>query len=227
MGAAARGDAAHAVSEAEVEQLRGVNEQFTLQQVEEIYLPLSRLLNLYVAATQTLHKATDTFLGNPAAKVPFVIGIAGSVAVGKSTTARILQALLAAGRITRASIWSRPTGSCIPNRVLEERGLMQRKGFPESYDVRRLLDFLVDVKSGQPAVAGAGLLAPRLRHRARPRAGGGPARHHDPRGAERAADERPAAGRRSRPVRLGLLRLLDLHGRRTPRASSSGTSTGS
>lgn len=140
------------LSEAQLAALRGVNEQVTLPQVEEIYLPLSRLLNLYVAATQTLHKATDTFLGNPAAKVPYVIGIAGSVAVGKSTSARILQALLARWPDHPRVDLVTTDGFLFPNRVLEQRGLMQRKGFPESYDVRRLLDFLVAVKSGREHV---------------------------------------------------------------------------
>jgi type I pantothenate kinase len=142
------------ITESEVEALRGINEQITLQQVEDIYLPLSRLLNLYVAATQTLHAATDTFLGNPAAKVPFVIGIAGSVAVGKSTSSRILSALLARWPDHPRVDLVTTDGFLLPNRVLEERGLMRRKGFPESYDVRRLLDFLIAVKSGQPRVSG-------------------------------------------------------------------------
>lgn len=137
------------LSESELQALRGVNEQVTLLQVEEIYLPLSRLLNLYVAATQTLRKATDTFLGNPPAHVPFVIGIAGSVAVGKSTAARILRALLARWPDHPRVDLITTDGFLYPNRVLEDRGLMQRKGFPESYDVRRLLDFLVEVKSGR------------------------------------------------------------------------------
>ena len=137
------------LSEAELQALRGVNEQVTLQQVEEVYLPLSRLLNLYVAATQTLRKATDTFVGNPVAHVPFVIGIAGSVAVGKSTAARILRALLARWPDHPRVDLITTDGFLYPNRVLEERGLMQRKGFPESYDVRRLLDFLVEVKAGR------------------------------------------------------------------------------
>ena len=137
------------LSESELQALRGVNEQVTLQQVEEVYLPLSRLLNLYVAATQTLRKATDTFLGNPVAHVPFVIGIGGSVAVGESTAARILRALLARWPDHPRVDLITTDGFLYPNRVLEERGLMQRKGFPESYDVRRLLDFLVEVKSGR------------------------------------------------------------------------------
>ena len=141
------------LTEAEVQALRGINEQITLKQVEDIYLPLSRLLNLHVAATQTLHAATDTFLGNPAAKVPFVIGVAGSVAVGKSTAARILKALLARWPDHPRVDLVTTDGFLLPNRVLEDRGLMRRKGFPESYDVRRLLDFLIDVKAGQPRVS--------------------------------------------------------------------------
>jgi type I pantothenate kinase len=136
------------LSEHDLEALRGINERISLDEVVEIYLPLSRLLNLYVAASQGLHRVTDTFLGSPAPKVPYVIAIAGSVAVGKSTTARILQALLAR--------WpDHPRVDLVPtdgflhaNRVLEERGLMERKGFPESYDVRRLVRFLADVKAG-------------------------------------------------------------------------------
>jgi type I pantothenate kinase len=141
------------LSEEQLGALRGVNEKVTLEQVEDIYLPLSRLLNLYVAATQTLHKATDTFLGNPAAKVPFVIGIAGSVAVGKSTAARILQALLARWPDHPRVDLVTTDGFLYPNGVLEARDLMRRKGFPESYDVRRLLDFLVRIKAGHEHVA--------------------------------------------------------------------------
>jgi type I pantothenate kinase len=150
--AALRASTPLTLSEAELHALRGVNEQVTLQQVEEIYLPLSRLLNLYVAATQTLRNATDTFLGNPAAHVPFVIGVAGSVAVGKSTTARILRALLARWPDHPHVELVTTDGFLYPNRVLDARGLMQRKGFPESYDVRRLLDFLVEVKAGRAEV---------------------------------------------------------------------------
>ena len=136
------------LSEDDVADLQGINERLSLDEVVDVYLPLSRLLNLYVAAAQQLHQVTDTFLGQPAAKVPYVIGLAGSVAVGKSTTARILQALL--------SRWpNHPTvdlvttdGFLLPNAVLEERGIMGRKGFPESYDTRRLVQFVADVKAG-------------------------------------------------------------------------------
>lgn len=136
------------LTEDDLANLRGINEQISLREVEEIYLPLSRLLNLYVDATQKLHKATHTFLGNSTEKVPYVIGIAGSVAVGKSTTARILQALLARWPNHPKVDLVTTDGFLFPNAVLEARGLMKRKGFPESYDRRRLVNFVADVKSG-------------------------------------------------------------------------------
>jgi type I pantothenate kinase len=140
------------LTEADLYALRGVNDEVSLAQVEEIYLPLTRLLNLYVAATQTLHKATDTFLGNSAGKVPFVIGVAGSVAVGKSTAARILHALLSQWPShTRVDLVT-TDGFLHPNAVLESRGALARKGFPDSYDVRRVFEFLIAVKSGQAHV---------------------------------------------------------------------------
>ncbi|MCC7106173.1 MAG: type I pantothenate kinase [Chloroflexi bacterium] len=140
------------LSEQDLATLRGLNERVSLAEVAEIYLPLSRLLNLYVNASQQLFAATDTFLGNPAAHVPYVIGIAGSVAVGKSTTARILRALLARWPDHPRVDLVTTDGFLYPNHVLESRGLMGRKGFPESYDVRRLVRFLADVKSGRPRV---------------------------------------------------------------------------
>jgi len=140
------------LSEAQLRPLVGINEQVSIGEVSDIYLPLSRLLNLYVAATQRLHDATNTFLAKPGPKIPYVIGIAGSVAVGKSTTSRILQALL--------SHWpSHPTvdlittdGFLFSKQALDAKGLMHRKGFPESYDVRRLVRFMAEVKSGIPEV---------------------------------------------------------------------------
>lgn len=140
------------LSEADLESLRGINERVSLEEVAHIYLPLSRLLNLYVAATQSLHRATDAFLGKPGAMVPYVIGIAGSVAVGKSTTARVLQALLARWPDHPKVDLITTDGFLYPNGELERRGLLIRKGFPESYDVRRLVRFLVEVKSGRPEV---------------------------------------------------------------------------
>lgn len=136
------------LSEQDLEELHGTIEFVSLEEVREIYLPLSRLLNLYVAAAQDLYTVTDTFLGSPAAKVPFVIAIAGSVAVGKSTTARILRALLARWPNTPRVDLVTTDGFLYPNQTLEARGLMRRKGFPESYDMRRLVQFLADIKSG-------------------------------------------------------------------------------
>jgi type I pantothenate kinase len=140
------------LTEEELARLRGLNDKVSLEEVAEIYLPLSRLLNLYVVATQGLHAATATFLGNLTAKVPFVIGIGGSVAVGKSTTARLLQALLARWPNHPKVDLVTTDGFLYPNRVLEERGLLQRKGFPESYDQRALLRFMAAVKAGEPEV---------------------------------------------------------------------------
>jgi len=132
--------------------LRGLNEYVSLHEVTDIYLPLSRLLNLYVAAAQGLHRVTDTFLGNPATPVPYIIGIAGSVAVGKSTFARILRALLARWPHHPKVDLVTTDGFLYPNQVLEDRGLMNRKGFPESYDLRRLTRFMAELKSGAEEV---------------------------------------------------------------------------
>jgi type I pantothenate kinase len=140
------------LDEPELERLRGINERIDMDEVATVYLPLSRLLNLYVSATQDLHKVSATFLGTIAPKVPYVIGIAGSVAVGKSTFARILQALLAQWPDHPKVDLITTDGFLYPNRVLEERGIMNRKGFPESYDTRALLDVLRRIKSGEEIV---------------------------------------------------------------------------
>jgi len=140
------------LTEPQLRRLVSVNERMSLDEVAEIYLPLSRLLNLYVAATQNLRNATTTFLGNDNPRVPFVIGMAGSVAVGKSTASRVLQALLASWPSHPQVSLVTTDGFLLPQRVLEDRGLGRRKGFPESYDVRRLLHFMSDVKSGLPEV---------------------------------------------------------------------------
>jgi type I pantothenate kinase len=140
------------LSEADLQELQGINERVSLAEVEAVYLPLSRLLNLHVAATQTLHKATDTFLGSLPSPAPYVIGIAGSVAVGKSTFARILQALLARWPAHPRVDLVTTDGFLLSNRELEDRGLLGRKGFPESYDVRRLVEFMAEVKNAEGAV---------------------------------------------------------------------------
>lgn len=141
-----------ALSETELAALRGLNEPVSLDEVSQIYLPLARLLHLYVVAAQQLFDAAHVFLGTAAHKVPYIIGIAGSVAVGKSTTARIIQALLARGPGTPQVDLVTTDGFLYPNRVLERRNIMERKGFPESYDIKRLIQFLSDVKSGRPEV---------------------------------------------------------------------------
>src|SRR5207237_9918034 len=119
-----------------------------LDEVATIYLPMTRLLNLYVSATQQLHKASGEFLGSSSPKVPYIIGVAGSVAVGKSTFARILQALLARWPNHPKVDLVTTDGFLYPNRVLEELGLMNRKGFPERYDLRRLMRFIAALKAG-------------------------------------------------------------------------------
>ena len=124
-----------------------------MAEVEEIYLPLSRLLNLYVAAAQELHAVTSKFLGQKDGQVPFIIGVAGSVAVGKSTTARVLRALLARWPDHPRVDLVTTDGFLHANRELEARGIMNRKGFPESFDTTALLTFLADVKSGKAQVA--------------------------------------------------------------------------
>lgn len=140
------------LTEADLAELRGLGEQLDLGEVVDVYLPLSRLLNLYVAAVQDLHRATDTFLGGPAEKVPFVLGVAGSVAVGKSTTARLLQTLLSRWRHHPEVALVTTDGFLLPNAELERRGLLDRKGFPESYDLAGLVRFVAAVKSGIPEV---------------------------------------------------------------------------
>jgi len=139
--------------EHDLEALRGINDQIDLDEVAAVYLPLSRLLNLYVSATQDLQRVSSTFLGSIAPKVPYVIGVAGSVAVGKSTFARILQALLARWPDHPQVDLITTDGFLYPNAVLAERGIMERKGFPESYDTRSLLAFLRAVKSGEAEVS--------------------------------------------------------------------------
>jgi type I pantothenate kinase len=148
-----RADTPMTLSEKDIAQLSGINERLSTGEVEDIYLPLSRLLNFYVAAAQELHLATSKFLGRKDGKMPFLIGMGGSVAVGKSTAARVLQALLARWP-NHPRVALVPTdGFLLPNEVLEERGLMERKGFPESYDITRLLKFLGEVKAGNPEVS--------------------------------------------------------------------------
>jgi type I pantothenate kinase len=140
------------ISEPQLKGLAGLNEPMSLDEVTAVYLPLARLLNLYIEASQALGRATATFLGTERPRVPFVIGLAGSVAVGKSTTARVLQALLARWPSHPQVDLVTTDGFLLPLRTLEARGLVDRKGFPESYDLKRLVQFMADVKAGVPEV---------------------------------------------------------------------------
>ena len=145
-----RADAPMTLTADEVVQLQSLNDPISLDEVAAIYLPLSRLLSLYVAATQGLFKATQRFLlAEKDAKVPYIIGVAGSVAVGKSTTARVLKALLARWPNTPKVDLVTTDGFLLPNAELTRLGLMERKGFPESYDTGKLLHFLADIKAGK------------------------------------------------------------------------------
>jgi type I pantothenate kinase len=136
----------------EISRVRSLNDRLDMKEVEEIYLPLSRLLSLYVAATQKLFLAQQRFLGTEDAKMPYIIGVAGSVAVGKSTTARVLQALLARWPNVPKVDLVTTDGFLYPNAILTREGLMEKKGFPESYDLSALLRFLTDIKAGRRPV---------------------------------------------------------------------------
>ena len=143
-----REDTPMTLTRGEIAELQAFNDRLSMKEVEVIYLPLSRLLSFYVGAMQRLFRAMQRFLGTEDAKMPYIIGIGGSVAVGKSTTARVLQALLSRWPNTPKVDLITTDGFLLPNAVLEREGLMEKKGFPESYDTATLLRFLTDIKAG-------------------------------------------------------------------------------
>jgi len=151
--AALRSNTPLTLSESDLDALRSSNEPMPLSEVAEVYLPLSRLLNLHVAAARNLGRVKDAFLGRPAGNPPYIIALAGSVAVGKSTFARVLRALMARWPDHPRVELVTTDGFLLPTKTLEERGLMRRKGFPESYDLRAMVRFLADVKAGKPVVS--------------------------------------------------------------------------
>jgi type I pantothenate kinase len=147
--ASLREDTPMTLTREEVTRVRSLHDRLDMKEVEDIYLPLSRLLSLYVAATQRLFRAQQNFLGTEDDKMPYIIGVGGSVAVGKSTTARVLQALLARWpNVPKVDLLT-TDGFLYPNCILEREGLMEKKGFPESYDLPALLRFLTDIKAGR------------------------------------------------------------------------------
>jgi type I pantothenate kinase len=141
------------LTESEISQIRGLGDFLDLQEVSDVYLPLSRFLNIYVSEYSKLHRATSDFLGERAKRVPFIIGVAGSVAVGKSTVSRLLRELLARWEGTPKVELITTDGFLYPNAELEKRSLMHRKGFPESYDRLALIQFVSDIKSGKENVS--------------------------------------------------------------------------
>ena len=141
------------LTEEDLIHLRGIHDELSLDEVRDIYLPLSRLLNLYVKARQSRSKVIEQFLGTTPSHLPYVISIAGSVAVGKSTTARILQALLDRWPEHPKVELITTDGFLFPNSELEANGLMKKKGFPQSYDMRRLVNFVADIKAGSASVS--------------------------------------------------------------------------
>ncbi|MDG2497418.1 MAG: type I pantothenate kinase [Aquiluna sp.] len=143
---------AQPLTEAEITKLRGLGDFLDIREVAEVYLPVSQLLSLYAKANRDLHRGTEDFYGQRASRTPFIIGIAGSVAVGKSTAARLLKELMSRWEGTPRVELVTTDGFLYPNKELERRGLLSRKGFPESYDRKRLLQFVSDIKSGKTNV---------------------------------------------------------------------------
>lgn len=140
------------LSESEIEKLKGIDDELSMDEVQDIYLPLSRLLSYYVEARMGRQRVLREFLNQDTLKIPFILGIAGSVSAGKSTTARVLQALLSRrAQHTQVALVT-TDGFLYPNKILEDKGILLKKGFPQSYDTKQLLNFVIDIKSGKSIV---------------------------------------------------------------------------
>ena len=146
------GHLSYPIADHDIHQLNALNEPLTMREIEEVYFPLSHLLRIHMESYRQLHQHADTFFNNQSKHLPFIIGIAGSVAAGKSTTARVLQKVLSLAPGNPKVDLVTTYGFLYPNADLEARGILNRKGFPESYDTKRLLGFLSDIKSGKEAV---------------------------------------------------------------------------
>lgn len=147
------GHPSYLIADADIHQLNALNEPLTMQEIEDIYFPLSHLLQIHIESYRRLHRNADEFFNNHSKRLPFIIGIAGSVAAGKSTTARVLQKVLSLTPGNPKVDLVTTDGFLHPNSYLEAKGILNRKGFPESYDTRRLLGFLSDIKSGKELVS--------------------------------------------------------------------------
>jgi type I pantothenate kinase len=150
---ALRADEPMTLTAEDLVRLQSLNDPISLSEAEKVYLPITRLLSFYVEAVQGLHVAAGKFLHHNGDKAPYIIGVAGSVSVGKSTTARILRALLQRWPSSPKVDLVTTDGFLLPNAELEKRGLMERKGFPESYDRGAFLRFLARIKAGEPNVS--------------------------------------------------------------------------
>ncbi|QRF74832.1 pantothenate kinase [Thermoplasmatales archaeon] len=148
-----KGNLSVSVSDEEIAAVKSLNDRIARDEVEDFYFPISRLIDLYITASLKLHEVRNEFLSENGTKVPYIVGVTGSVAVGKSTTSRILKLLLERLPWKPKVDLVTTDNFLYPNRILEEKGIMNRKGFPESYDIRKLINFLSSVKSGEPAMS--------------------------------------------------------------------------
>jgi len=150
---ALNGHPSYVIADADIQKLNALNEPLTMQEIEDVYFPLSHLLQIHINTYRELHRNASAFFNNHTKRLPFIIGIAGSVAAGKSTTARVLQKVLSLSPGNPKVDLVTTDGFLYPNHYLEAKGILNRKGFPESYDTKRLLGFLSDIKSGKESVS--------------------------------------------------------------------------